>query len=950
LARGLLVTADVAGESLPLLEREGEMRKLEALLAAAREGSGKAVLIEANAGKGKSRLLAEAAALAREAGMAVLRARGDQAERDFPFGVALQLFEPRLHWAGAAEQAELLAGAAGLAEPLFEARPSSGEGVHGSELFSLAHGLYWLTHNLAERCPLLVEVDNLQWVDTPSLRFLAYLARRLGGLPVALVVARRLGRDGAAEPLESLAMRRLRLAPLSGAAVAHLVRLRLPDASDAFCAACAQATAGNPFFVEELVRTVIDERLPPSEASVDAVRALAPEAVSRFVLLRLSRFAPDAVKLARAVAVLGEAPLADVAALAGVAPDEAAALVGELVGAGILADRELLAFSHPIVREAVYADIARAERGTLQLRAAALLRAAGAAPERVSAHLLAAPPSRNPGVVEPLCLAAANALAEGAPESAVRYLRRALDEPPAADALPDVLFELGQAETATAQPEAPERFRAALALRDDPLWRAQVQLQLGRALAAQGRFVEATQAFELGEAEARGREPELFTELEAAHIGVSMLDPALRPAVADRVELLVRQPPGEDTPAQRPLLANVAVARAWAGAPPADVLPLAQRAWADGALLAEQGPDAESVYVLTAALYAIDELELDLEVLDGALGEARRRGSVMAVATASYCRSGPLYSMARIPEALADAEQAVRAEQDGWAMLLPSARAFMALALLELDDVDAAERALTLQDPERWAEALPYAPFLDARSRLRLAQRRPREALADALEEGRLLDDVYGGTGRGYLQWRSTATLAAAASGDRARAAGLCAEELELARASDRPHLIGAALRTAAGLADSESRIELLSEAVDTLERSQTVLELLRALVELGAALRRAGRRQQARPPLQRALDLATSRGAAALAARAHEELLAAGARPRRTALRGVAALTPSELRVARLAAEGLRNREIAEALFVSRKTVDYHLHHVYQKLNTTREGLAETLAGANKD
>lgn len=203
---------------------------------------------------------------------------------------------------------------------------------------------------------------------------------------------------------------------------------------------------------------------------------------------------------------------------------------------------------------------------------------------------------------------------------------------------------------------------------------------------------------------------------------------------------------------------------------------------------------------------------------------------------------------------------------------------------------------------------------------------------------------------RGFCWWRSTAALAAAAVGERAEAERLCAEELELVRAGGLPREIGIALRTAGLLERDERQIALLAEAVATLEHSQCTLELIRALVDLGAAVRRAGRRHDAREPLERALDLASARGATALSERAREELLAAGARPRRAALRGVDSLTPSELRVARLAAEGLRNREIAEALFVTGKTVDYHLHHVYQKLDTTRDGLAGALAAAGKD
>jgi DNA-binding CsgD family transcriptional regulator len=241
---------------------------------------------------------------------------------------------------------------------------------------------------------------------------------------------------------------------------------------------------------------------------------------------------------------------------------------------------------------------------------------------------------------------------------------------------------------------------------------------------------------------------------------------------------------------------------------------------------------------------------------------------------------------------------------------------------------------------------LLYAPYLDARAQLRLVQRRPREALADALEAGRLLEETFGALiARGFVPWRCTAARAAAALGQLDQARALRDDELEMARAGERPYEIGAMLRAAAVLETGERRIDQLRAAVEMLEGAQSTLELLRALVDLGAALRRAGHRMEARGCLSRALDMASSRGASALAQQAHEELLAAGARPRRTALRGVESLTPSELRVARLAADGLRNREIAEALFVTGKTVDYHLRHVYQKLGGGRADLAAALA-----
>jgi DNA-binding CsgD family transcriptional regulator len=937
----------------PLLEREQELQSLERSLAAAAAGRGGLALLEGRAGTGKSRLLAEAARRARERGMEVLEARGDEHERDFPFGIALQLLEKRLRRLHESKREAVLRGAAGLAERLLMGRPPPGAVEDTEDLFSVIHGLYWVTHNLADIEPTALVVDDAQWADEPSLRFLAYLTHRASDLPVTVLIGRRTGeREAHAGPLQTLAAQRgatrVRLAPLGAASVAELVRLRLPEATDAFCTACAHATGGNPFYVEELLRTIASEGVPPTDEGAALVDTLAPEAVARSILLRLSRLPPAALALARAIAVLGRASPASAARVAEVDTAEAIEMAGALAAAGVVADGGTLEFSHPIVRAVVASDASRAVLGPFEMRAAELLQAAGEPPERVAAHLLKAPPSGAAWVIQPLRIAASHALASGVPEAAVRQLRRALAEPPA-DRLATVLVELGEAESACAMPEAAERFEAALRLTAKPLERAQIRGRLGRALAARARFREAAEAYATGAEEARqAGNADLAAELDAEYLTVARLDADLYPAAAQRIEALVSRPPEHDRPGQRMLLADVALAHAWAGAPPEVVLPIAERAWADGALLAEQGPDSQSVYVLSGALLSVDALERELEVLDAALAEAQRRGAVMAAATARYCRSIPLYLQCRIPEALADAEHAREAEEDGWELLLPAARAYLALALLERGELDAVEQALELPDPARWEGQLPMAAHLDARARLRLAQRRPREALDDALAAGRLLEHVFGGTrARGMVDWRGTAALAALALGRADQAHELCDEDLALARDGERPREIGSALRVAARLEANGRSVGLLTEAVEALEASETVLELLRTRVDLGAALRRDGQRQAAREPLTRALDAASALGATVLADRARSELVAAGARPRRARLHGVESLTASELRVARLAAEGLTNREIAEALFVSRKTVDYHLRHVYQKLAVTRAGLAERLADA---
>ena len=163
----------------------------------------------------------------------------------------------------------------------------------------------------------------------------------------------------------------------------------------------------------------------------------------------------------------------------------------------------------------------------------------------------------------------------------------------------------------------------------------------------------------------------------------------------------------------------------------------------------------------------------------------------------------------------------------------------------------------------------------------------------------------------------------------------LLAEELRLAQAFGAPHALGVALR-AAGLLGGSEELEQLGEAEVLLERAGTLVELARTLTDHGAALRRAGRRRDAREPLRRGLDLATSCGALAISRRAREELIAAGAKPRRERISGVEALTASELRVALLAAQGLTNRQIAQALFITMRTVSAHLGHAYAKLDIT--------------
>jgi DNA-binding CsgD family transcriptional regulator len=195
------------------------------------------------------------------------------------------------------------------------------------------------------------------------------------------------------------------------------------------------------------------------------------------------------------------------------------------------------------------------------------------------------------------------------------------------------------------------------------------------------------------------------------------------------------------------------------------------------------------------------------------------------------------------------------------------------------------------------------------------------------------------------VPWRSLKAVALARLGLHDQARELAEQELELARAWGGPATVARTLRVLGSLEGADG-LTHLEEAVSLVEAAPARLEHARSLGALGAALCRAGRPAEAREPLREAIALATACEAAELTARAHADLLTAGGRPRRTAVRGVESLTPGELRVVRVVAEGRTNREVGEALFVTPKTVAMHLSNAYRKLGvTSRHELAAALA-----
>lgn len=921
-----------------LLERTGELDHLAAAAEAAWKGIGGFVLIEGAPGIGKSRLLDAVAALAGP--QLTLVARSGEGERDFPFGVPLQLYEPVLARREPEQRGRLLTGSAGLAAPLFDAAPwGRTEEVDSEARHSLVHGLYWLTANLTEEAPLAILVDDLHWADRSSLAFLRYLSQRIADLPVLVVGTLRPG-DVDSQELEQLralsTATRLTPKPLSADAVGRIVREELPAASDEICAACADATGGNPFLLHELLLALANAR--EEAPRPEAIHAMASEPVGRRLALRIAGLSPSAEPLMGAAVVLGDgAPLRHAAALAQLDPDEAISAADELMAADVLRGVDPIMFAHPLVRASLYERLPAGDRARRHSRAARLLAAEGVDAERLTPHLLRAQRSGDAVVVDRLREAAAAASARGAPESAITLLERALEEPPPPELRPEVLLELGLAEAATGHPGAPATVAKALELTDDPRRAGEIAFLLGRRLYSSSRLREAAEVFDAGLARLNGRDPELALRLESGFVTAARLQVERRPEAIARLQPLLGRIGTASSSTERILLAHVAFERVAAGAPRDEVVDLARRALADGELLSDQATDGMAFTAAVCALGYADELEEAVAALDGAVERARARGSALEYAGAVHFRAYVLYRQGRVHEAAADAAAALDLARAGSPVAGLATNAIGAEIAIERGALAEARAVLDVPSPQAHAGTAPFAYYLLARGRLLLIEGNPEGALADLLACGELLEALHA-PNPAVVPWRAGAARAAHALGDETRARALAAEALELARNFGARRAIGIALMTAAATG-AEGPVAALEEAVATLEPSQARLEHARALVELGGALRRGGKRREARERLQQGREMARACGATVLLERAFDELRAAGARPRREAASGLEALTPSEHRVVSMAARGLTNKEIAQALFVTVKAVEWHLGNSYRKLGVRARG-----------
>ncbi|OAI40383.1 hypothetical protein AYO39_01380 [Actinobacteria bacterium SCGC AG-212-D09] len=937
-----------------LIDRDVELGALQGVVESAARGSGECICVVADPGAGKSSLLRAVKALAAARDVRPLWAAATPAETAYPFGLVQQLFGPVVAEASREVRAQWFADAAAPASGVFDASYELQAGADDAVAFRVLNALYWLAGSIAASTPSVLIVDDLQWADPPSARFLSFFARRLDGMGMSLIVA---ARDGSTDTLAGLEPSSvLRLPALSDAATEILVERWLGEPEPAFLDAVHTVTGGSPLFVTELVRELRARNIRPTAQAISTVNEASGKAIGPYLASRVTRVSQDAQRVAFAACVYGaQAPIGDLRRVVELELPALSSAIEELRAEGLLASDDPVAFLHPVIRDALEIQIPAPLRAQLHRRVAGALHARHAPVEAVAAHLLDATVGSEPWVCQVLVTAAKRATTVGAPDAASAFLSRALaeDAPDRDDAM--LLALLGAAERDAGLPHAAEHLQRATEIADD---RLEVLLPASAALAELLFYGD-------------GETPRAIGVLDAARSAIPPGETAALELVDGARLMLTCFAQAQDYPQGRDVLSAaepqtraastgqrlIAGVMSFRSALQNDVVrarELALDALGEGMLLAEIGPATAQLYLPIHALIFNWETELANDVLAQTERAARRCGSRLAYHYVMSIQAWLALRTGHVAQAETAARESLRVSIDAASIERAFAVATLVEALAHRDRVDEAlELAATVE-----VDALQPTPhtmaFLGCRSQARRIQRDHVAELADLVRAETLLrssnmSDPHAVALPDVLPWQANRVYALLANDQPGQATALADDLLRRAEsASDRRVALGLAQRAAAATRKGDDAIDLLQRAVSTLSDTPALLDLASATCDLGAALRRQRHRRDAREHLRRAADLAHELGATRLLNTASDELAASGQRLRSRSSYPGTELTPAERRVATLAIEGMTNREIAQALFLTIKTVETHLSHIYQKLDiTSRRQLSKAIAPA---
>jgi hypothetical protein len=495
------------------------------------------------------------------------------------------------------------------------------------------------------------------------------------------------------------------------------------------------ATAGDPFLLSELIYDLAADGISPIAAEAAGVTQRVPGKVQRAVLARLGRLDESAVRLARAVAVLGEGTeLRLAAAFAELDIDAAAGAADALLTADLFDESRPLQFAHPLVRSAIYEQLPPGARSQAHAKAAQLLTSQSANLDQVAAQLLACDPTGDTDAVQALRAAAAAALARGTPETAVTYLRRALAEPPSESFRAAVLGELGGVERIARDPAAALHLEQARRATTDPVARAQLAEQLADVFWWAGDMNGCATVLAAGLEDLGDADPDMQVRLYSQKVAAEMYQ---APALERLRELAERGLPSSRLAqlVQAPFLA----VRGWNRQ---EVTELVERGLDGGRLLAEETSGAQAATQCVFGLVIVDELKRAQSLIQAMLADAQTRGSVAGFAT--FALIGGWISLRR--GEVAEAEAGLRAAHELAAehtltLLVPGYAAFLSLTLLErgnLEEAAAVVESVTITPA--LIEAGMGLILLEARGRIRLARGQHGPAMADLRRCGKLAD------------------------------------------------------------------------------------------------------------------------------------------------------------------------------------------------------------------
>ncbi|MEU6391682.1 AAA family ATPase [Streptomyces sp. NPDC046939] len=923
--------------STVLLERDNDVRSVRAALDAADGGRGALLVVRGRLGAGKSELLEAVGDLGADRGALVLRAQGAPSETEFGFGVVRQLIEPVLSRVPGEEARALFRGTAEgaravLAEDAPAVRPTPWP---AEELNRALAGLTALVAGLARDRTVVLLVDDVHWADAESLRMLWHLARTVPVRRILLVCGVLAGDLRAEQPLvrEVLALARHTVVPadLGHEGTRSLVEEYLgAPADDTFVRACRERSGGNPLFLTSVLAEAVFHGLRPLARHAADVAALRPALLRQRLRLHLDALPGHVRKAAFAVTALDRdtAPhlLDELTELDAVRRAEALRVLREN---GLVTEVPHPAFTSSVVRDAVEESVPPAERAALRALTAELLHRSGHPAEQAAEHLMNVVTPQDRDALHLLRTAADSALRRGAPRDAARYLRRALLD--SASAGPDrarLLIDLATVERSFATTPSVRHVMEAVPMLSGVRERAAALTRLGPALMAPVAFpvddmVRRVAAELAASGTADAVDEELALRLEARERLLGSQDPGRVKASLRRLADLGPRPSMDSAGRRELLTVLIHIAGVTNSVPAAELADLATR------LLEHEPPSPAHTHTALPlalnVLAAADRTEGVASWLREAYRSAEsRRGDVeMAVIRAEQALIALAEGdMAGARERLWETDGPADAEPDG----LPAvSAAVLAVVALRTAAPELAERILTRHGLH---EENQYLAALVAMAKGHVAARAGdhRAALDHYLMAGHRQEQI-GWDNPVILPWAGHAALMHRRLGDTATAVGLSRREVERSRAWGAPSGLGRALVMLGRVTPGRRGTELLEEAVDLLEGAGPY-ELCLALHALG---RRVEPRQRARGRalLRRALGLSIECGATWL----HESMRGhAGERaPARPA--SGASLTPSEHKVARLAASGLRNQEIAEELSISVRAVEKHLTNSYRKL-----------------